>query len=904
MPISNVRLGFVRFFLFVFLGLTFLACAPRIGVRRQPTLEYPVGRADLESWSLTSEREFGNLKPKLDPLQAQTSKEEGEVVLTFVHVSDVQVRDFSLVYHNRSLSRLVDRVVKGTERRKEIDTVEEYPFLVLTKMINDAVASKGREEIEEKREISPDSPAFLIHTGDAIEAGTVGEFLRFASIANRLSIPWFNVIGNHDILTFGNFSQHGTRVDGFVPGLELVGDRAAFMNLHKGIGTAHTFTGLYGLHPASHEGNQLVPGSDYHGFDCDSSTIGGDPKNPRCTNSLRPYYSFSTRTNPPLRIVVLDTNLDDSQILSAWSLQMPGQGAGGFLREDQASWLRDQITQAKNRGEAVLVFGHHPLSWKRSKKADADPTTLDNPPPILQVGDRSAFSRQYLLNVLEDYDNVLGYFGGHTHKVGLFAHLLGITDDQALLDLYKDGSLRPRFFAEVIAPSLHEFPQVALLVRVLRKEDNLLLSVKPIDLAVNDTTGEQKLRQACIGARRESGKEPVGGCNKAADKERVYELEALLTREVPLRPPMVTINEVTPARTCVGADVAVGMTLEGTPPFHLEWANGYVQSLESHQLTPVEGKPSTWKVTRYEKVAERMRFQIVGFSDRNISGTIGNGGPMTVEATDSLPGYVFESGCEGDRLVYRASEGESHKWYQESGPGQTSAEEPKALGSRLEILPDEDGYGHWSVQNDNCHRVPFSPEGKKRPRVTQVTGPEQAACPSDPVEIKVSLNGVPGFIVDVSDGLGGLERKKADERTLSFTFRPERTTTYRVSALSDSQCQAKEGDMAKEWTVKVLSRPQITKQPEIRSLPGEGDALSVQVDAAESLEFAWYRGPKGNVEESTRVGVGKDLPMTDEPAGTYWVLVQNGNCQPVSSEAFEYAPTSTEAPVEGGGPVP
>jgi 3',5'-cyclic AMP phosphodiesterase CpdA len=370
---------------------------------------------------------------------SKTQLEGWNHVTSFVHFSDVQLRDFGVKYMNGKLQRKIADVASGgTQRNEKLDGNDEFPFIALVGAIN--------------KEKNID---FAIHTGDSVDTGTDGELLRFISIADSLSVPWFNVIGNHDVFLMGNFTNDNLTVKNPANGVGLLTDRRTFMKAHK---TENPIT------------NEKVPESFLHGFDC---SVSG------CSTSPKSYYSFILSTEPIIRVIVLDTTKDVALVPKIGYFEIPKFGADGYLTHDQFSWLDEQLEEAAKLNQKVLIFGHHPLS----QMAGSAPLKGHFP-----FGGGDVFLATYLTSKPQ----VLAYFGGHTHR--------------AQIKRYSDYRRGDYDFLEVIAPSMHEFPQVALKIDIYRKYNKIAINIKPIKGIV--TTPASVLRSriniACEGAIEEA----------------------------------------------------------------------------------------------------------------------------------------------------------------------------------------------------------------------------------------------------------------------------------------------------------------------------------------------------------------------------------------------------------------
>jgi hypothetical protein len=393
-------------------------------------------------------------------------------VLSFIHISDAQIREPAATLGGQQVSDQLDPLIQSFAHDYQQELYSAFVYDAFVRTVN-AEVSAVREQSEARASNYRPAPSFLIHTGDAIDAGLESEFVEFMARSDALTIPWYNVIGNHDVLGFGNLlvtpgknlnriacTQTGTMLR------EYYLARPASGWLEQRRAETTVASQIFSLAPAlvkrvclrlDVDNDRLLaaplPGERGRGRDGVTRFVeahcrpGGQagcapPPNqyayarksdgtPSQQNGFdlhpqrRGYYSFSVAApaiGPERRvwIVVLNTS---SPI-----------GAYGTFAGEQRSWLQrilrgrtpaDGSGAKISRDDVVLVFAHHPL-W----------------------GIESPVERRDLQAILFESGNVAAYFAGHTH-----APQLRVVEASAARGA-------PRMW-EVIASSTISFPQQA-----------------------------------------------------------------------------------------------------------------------------------------------------------------------------------------------------------------------------------------------------------------------------------------------------------------------------------------------------------------------------------------------------------------------------------------------------------
>jgi 3',5'-cyclic AMP phosphodiesterase CpdA len=211
------------------------------------------------------------------------------------------------------------------------------------------------------------------------------------------TIPWFAVLGNHDVYALGTFPIFQTRSGRRVAPLPLPGRPGLLLPIIldplAAVGYGNVTPADPALPPLFNEPTPVQPNPNRAYFTKTQfiaalqKTI-SPPVGHGFYGTATTWYSVSPV--PGVRLIGLDTT-DRSQ-------HVPGQLCiEGAISRDQAQFLRQELEAATAAGEIVIVASHHPSS-------------------SIQPIAGSELAPAQLRELLNDYPAVVLHLCGHTHR--------------------------------------------------------------------------------------------------------------------------------------------------------------------------------------------------------------------------------------------------------------------------------------------------------------------------------------------------------------------------------------------------------------------------------------------------------------------------------------------------------
>ncbi len=350
------------------------------------------------------------------------------------------------------------------------------------------------------------TPSSGVHVG----ADTIDYQKPYKAAGLDKTIPWYQVIGNHDqcwsgigfenaklcqahvgsrildinrnILTDPNFiNETGTymgAVDGSTPYGNVIGagpeknfpvpptviadpDRRSLVTPHS---TSRNWMGEFFTTTSNPVG---------HGF-----TRTNLDKDFAC-------YSFAPKSDLPLKVIVLDdTNKPNGKLGGPFYC-----GTGG-LDQTRLDWLKNELQKGQDDGQLMIIAAHIPIK----PQASLSDKTITH-----AFHDQRA--EDELLATLHCYPNLILWIAGHRHVNAITAQPNNPSD-------FNDHP--ERSFWEVETASLRDFPQQLRTFDIRRNSDNTIsIIATDVDPAVTAGSPAAKSRGYAIGIARMLGATPA-----------------------------------------------------------------------------------------------------------------------------------------------------------------------------------------------------------------------------------------------------------------------------------------------------------------------------------------------------------------------------------------------------------
>jgi metallophosphoesterase (TIGR03768 family) len=339
-----------------------------------------------------------------------------------------------------------------------------------------------------------DGKTIIPSSGSHIGANTIDYQKPFQAVGLDKSIPWYQVIGNHDQFWMGSsyedaktFATHtGTTIldmdDSTDPASDAVDQTGFYMGVIDGSDPlgAVIKSGPEEDFPTS---PTVVADVERRSLATETSTSenwikeffntttspaghGFGLVDPAMGNDFA-CYSFIPKAQIPIKVIVLD---DTSK--------GPGQPnyAAGSLDQKRLDWLQGELQAGQDNNQLMIIAAHIPFNTY--KNLVTDPSQVASDPPFMPLfipapykGATSLVDDAGLLAILQQYPNLILWISGHRHMNTVTPQIHPT-----------DPTLS---FWEVETSSLRDFPQQFRTFQIYRNSDNTLsIVITNVDPAV------------------------------------------------------------------------------------------------------------------------------------------------------------------------------------------------------------------------------------------------------------------------------------------------------------------------------------------------------------------------------------------------------------------------------------
>jgi metallophosphoesterase (TIGR03768 family) len=307
------------------------------------------------------------------------------------------------------------------------------------------------------------------------------------------SIPWYQVLGNHDHFWLGSFPVNDYLRQSYVSDTVVaLGD--AFQNTenlfkpdyYMGVLDGSTPdakitgagpVGVFNAPPkvVADPDRRSLSRQEWMSEFFKTSTIpaghGFDLVN--ATNGFA-CYSFMPKTDLPLKVIVLD----DTQSEDDGSKDIHGHG---FLDQTRYSWLKKELAAGRAAGQLMIIAAHIPIA--------VEP---DNSEVEWWQSPLNAVTLPELVSELHRHPNLLVWLAGHRHFNTIKAFISP-----------KPIRAPELGFWQVETSSLRDFPQQFRTFQIYLNQDySIAIKTVNVDPSVNEGTPAAKSRQYAVAAQQ------------------------------------------------------------------------------------------------------------------------------------------------------------------------------------------------------------------------------------------------------------------------------------------------------------------------------------------------------------------------------------------------------------------
>ena len=367
-------------------------------------------------------------------------------------------------------------------------------------------------------------------SGAHLGADTIDYQKPFKAVGLDKSIPWYQVIGNHDQSWMGSSCEDSKTRDAHIsdtiinmddsrdPSSGAVDKTGFYMGVIDGSDPLGPVI-LSGPEADFATPPTIVADPDRRSlateqspslnwmrefFTTDSIPIGHGFSQENLDNDFA-CYSFVPKSDIPIKVIVLDDTTKGPDQLNY---------ALGCLDQPRLDWLLSELQAGQDNDQLMIIAAHVPVNAYRSL---TDPSEGNQPIfyPDTFTGSSSVVSDDTLLSYLHSYPNLILWIAGHRH----------VNTVTPQPDPGGDPTLG---FWEVETASLHDFPQQFRTFDICRNADNTVSIIAiNVDPAVKDGSPAATSRDNAIAAARIFGATPdtmVDTTSHALNVELVVQL--------------------------------------------------------------------------------------------------------------------------------------------------------------------------------------------------------------------------------------------------------------------------------------------------------------------------------------------------------------------------------------------